>query len=106
MGNDLSRSVVTFLHSETLLRRAVATGVPVDSLIKVLVNFATTAENVHPLQGGILRLNHPSERRSGLPPKSALIFWPRFVLDTLSKTCRHCCNDCAPPAQVCHHARC
>jgi hypothetical protein len=87
VGNDLSRSVVTFLHSETLLRRAVATGVPVDSLIKVLVNFATTAklENVHTLPGGILRLKHPSERRSGLPPKSALIFWPRFVRDTLSK---------------------
>ena len=48
-------------HMETLLRRAVATGVPVNSLIKVLVNFATTAklENVHPLQGGIFRLKHP-----------------------------------------------
>jgi hypothetical protein len=34
---------------ETLLRRAVATGVPVDNLIKVLVNFAITAqlENAH-----------------------------------------------------------
>jgi hypothetical protein len=65
----------------------VATGVPVDSLIKVLVNFATTAklENVHPLQGGILRLKHPSERRPGLPRESAFIFWPRFVWETLSK---------------------
>src|SRR5215472_10369209 len=67
-------------HMETLLRRAVATGVPVNSLIKVLVNFATAVwlENVHPLQGGILRLKHPSERRPGLPRERAFIFWSRF----------------------------
>jgi hypothetical protein len=74
-------------HMETLLRRAVATGVPVNSLIKVLVNFATTVrlENVHPLQGGILRLKYPSERRPGLPRERAFVFWPRFVWETLSK---------------------
>lgn len=74
-------------HMETLLRRAVATGVSVNSLIKVLVNFATAVwlENVHPLQGGILRLKHPSERRPGLPRERAFIFWPRFVWQTLSK---------------------
>jgi hypothetical protein len=74
-------------HMATLLRRAVATGVPVNSLIKVLVNFATTVrlENVHPLQGGIFRLKHPSERRPGLPRERALIFWPRFAWETLSK---------------------
>src|SRR6201993_3638016 len=74
-------------HMKVLLRRAVATGVPVNSLIKVLVNFATTVqlENVHPLQGGILRLKHPSERRPGLPREHAFIFWPRFLWETLSK---------------------
>ena len=43
---------------KTLLRRAVATGVPMGSLVKVLVTFATTVrlENVHPLQSGILRV--------------------------------------------------
>ena len=77
----------TSKHMETLLRRAVATGVPVNNLIKVLVNFATTVrlENVHPLQGGILRLKHPSERRPGLPRERAFIFWPRFLWETLSK---------------------
>ena len=74
-------------HMETLLRRAVATGVPVGSLVKVLINFVTTAqlENVHPLQGGIFRLKHPSERRPGLPRERAFIFWPRFVWEMLSK---------------------
>jgi hypothetical protein len=74
-------------HMETLLRRAVATGVPIGSLIKMLVNFATTVrlENVHPLQGGIFRLKHPSERRPGLPRESAWTFWPRFVWETIIK---------------------
>jgi hypothetical protein len=72
---------------ETLLRRAAATGVPIGSLIKLLVNFSTTVrlENLHPLQGGLLRLKRPSERRPGLPRESAWRFWPRFVLETLGK---------------------
>jgi hypothetical protein len=74
-------------HMQTLLRRAVATGVPVNSLIKVLVNFATTTrlENVHPLQGGIFRLKHPSERRPGLLREHSFVFWLRFVWETLGK---------------------
>jgi len=74
-------------HMETLLRRAAATGVPIGSLIKLLVNFSTTVrlENLHPLQGGLLRLKRPSERRTGLPRESAWRFWPRFVLETLAK---------------------
>jgi hypothetical protein len=74
-------------HMELLLRRAAATGVPIVSLIKILVNFATTVrlENVHPLQGGILRLKHPSERRPGFPRESVWIFWPRFAWEILYK---------------------
>jgi radical SAM superfamily enzyme YgiQ (UPF0313 family) len=74
-------------HMTTLLRRAAATGVPMGSLIKVLVAFATTVrlENVHPLQGGVLRLKRPSERRPGLPRVSPWIFWPGFIWETLSK---------------------
>jgi radical SAM superfamily enzyme len=74
-------------HMKTLLRRAAATGVPMGSLVKVLVAFATTVrlENVHPLQSGILRLKHLSERCPGLPRESAWAFWPRFVWETLVK---------------------
>jgi radical SAM superfamily enzyme YgiQ (UPF0313 family) len=74
-------------HMKTLLRRAVATGVPLARLVKVLVSFATTVplENVHPLQSGLLRLKHPSERRPDLPRESALVFWPRFVGETIAK---------------------
>jgi radical SAM superfamily enzyme YgiQ (UPF0313 family) len=74
-------------HMKTLLRRAAATGVPMASLVKVLVTFAMTVrlEKVHPLQAGIFRLKRPSERRPGLPRESALVFWPRYVWDTLRK---------------------
>ena len=74
-------------HMKTLLCRAAATGVPMGSLVKVLVTFATTVrlENVHPLQSGILRFKRPSERRPGLPRENPLIFWSRYAWETLSK---------------------
>jgi radical SAM superfamily enzyme YgiQ (UPF0313 family) len=77
----------TIDHMRTLLRRAAATGVPIGSLIKVLVSFATTnrLENVHPLQGGLLRLKHPSERRPGLSRERTWRFWLRFVCNALYK---------------------
>lgn len=74
-------------HMRTLLRRAVATGVPLHSLVKLLVTFATAVplENIHPLQTGLFRLRHPSERRPGLPRENPFVFWPRFVWQTLNK---------------------
>ena len=74
-------------HLKTLMRRAAATGVPMGSLVKVLVSFATTVrlENVHPLQSGILRLKDRSERRPGLPRESVWLFWTRFAWQTLYK---------------------
>ncbi len=68
-------------HMATLLRRAAASGVPMGSLVKLLVAFAMMVplENLHPLQSGLFRLIHPSERRPGLPRESGFVFWPRFV---------------------------
>jgi hypothetical protein len=77
-------------HMRTLIRRAVATGVPVASLVKVLVAFATTVrlENVHPLQGGLVRLKRPSERRPEMAREHPLLFWPRFAAETSVKHLR------------------
>ena len=74
-------------HMKTLLRRAAATGLPMGSLVKILVTFATTVrlENVHPLQSGILRSKRPSERRPGLPRENPWIFWSRYTWETLTK---------------------
>ena len=72
-------------HMKTLLHRAAATGVPLGSLVRLLARFALTdpLENVHPLQGGVLRLKHPSERRPGLPRERLWVFWLRFIWHTL-----------------------
>jgi radical SAM superfamily enzyme YgiQ (UPF0313 family) len=74
-------------HVETLLRRAAASGISMWSFFKVIVPFTTmaTLEGVHPLQAGLIRLRHPSERRYGLPRESALAFYPRFFWQTLWK---------------------
>ena len=72
-------------HMRTLLRRAAATGLPMGSLVRMLTTFATTVpiERVHPLQGGVIRMKHPAELRPGLPAPNKVLFWPRFVWDTL-----------------------
>ena len=74
-------------HMKTLMRRTAATGGPLGSLVKLLFTFSTTdcVEKVHPLQSGIIRLKHPSERRPGLPRESHWVFWPRFAWETLYK---------------------
>lgn len=75
-------------HMKTLLRRTAATRGPMASMVKMLLNFSSTVrvERLHPIQSGVLRLRHPSERRPGLKQQSPLIFWPYFVWDTARKT--------------------
>jgi radical SAM superfamily enzyme YgiQ (UPF0313 family) len=74
-------------HMRTLLRRAAATGVPMTSLVKVLVTFATAVrlENLHPLQSGVLRAKRRSERRPGLKRENVFVFWARHVGETIGK---------------------
>jgi len=74
-------------HMKTLLRRAMATGVPMANLAKYLLTFSLTdrLEGVHPLQGGIFRLKHPSERRPGLARENTCWFWLRFGWGALAK---------------------
>jgi hypothetical protein len=77
-------------HMKTLLKRAAATGVPMRSLATLLFLFATTMqlERVHPLQGGILRLKHPSELRPKLRRPPAWLFWLRFLGGSAAKYAR------------------
>lgn len=50
-------------------------------LVKLLIAFAMMVplEDVHPLQSGVFRLKHPSDRRPGLPRERVWVFWPRFL---------------------------
>jgi hypothetical protein len=75
-------------HMRTLLRRTAATGAKLSSMVKLLLTFSLSndVEGVHPIQVGILRRRHPSERRPGLRPEPALLFWPRLAWETTRKT--------------------
>jgi hypothetical protein len=42
-------------------------------------------ENIHPLQCGIFRLKHPSERRPGLARENPWMFWPRYAAGSVRK---------------------
>ncbi len=73
-------------HVETLLKRGAAAGVPLLSLVKALVPFIHMApvENIHPLQAGLFRRKHPSERRYGLPPVSLWAFYTDHISRTIA----------------------
>src|SRR5262249_4203410 len=94
-------------HMETLLRRAVVTGVPVNSLIKMLVNFATTAQLKKRTSAPGWHI--PAQASFGASPRSAarahLHLLAAVCVGNAQQTCRHHRNDRAPLcAQVYHHA--
>jgi hypothetical protein len=74
-------------HVETLLKRGAAAGVPLLSLVKALVPFIHMApvENIHPLQAGLFRRKHPSERRYGLPSVSPWTFYSDHIANTIAR---------------------
>ncbi len=70
-------------HVETVLRRAVASGLKPTKMANILTAFAGGAriEGVHPLQLGVIRRKDRTQRRSGLPIESPLVFHPRRVVE-------------------------
>jgi radical SAM superfamily enzyme YgiQ (UPF0313 family) len=72
-------------HIETLLRRAAASGVPLRSLAKALIQFSwqMQLEKIHPLQSGLFRMKHPDERRPGLPREAAWTLYLRHARELI-----------------------
>ncbi|HKQ96294.1 MAG TPA: radical SAM protein [Candidatus Polarisedimenticolia bacterium] len=77
-------------HVETLVRRAVACGIPATKITAAVLRFfgSVTVEGVHPLQAGFLRRKYRRDRRPTLPRESPLVFYPRYAWETLSKQTR------------------
>jgi hypothetical protein len=77
-------------HIETVLRRGRACGINLSSLMVILLWFSSSfpVENVHPLQGGILRLKSRHERRPELGREPAWRFYPQLAIDMLAKHVR------------------
>ena len=77
-------------HVETLIRRAIACGIPPFKITASVLRFygSVTVEGVHPLQAGFLRRKYRRDRRPGLPLESPFVFYPRYAWETLSKQAR------------------
>jgi radical SAM superfamily enzyme YgiQ (UPF0313 family) len=78
-------------HVETLMRRAVVTDVPLHSVAKMIIQFMSTVrvEKMHPLQGGLIRRKHRTERRPELPPESAFTFYRRHIWSSIANNLKH-----------------
>jgi hypothetical protein len=79
-------------HIRTVLRRSAASkiGRPGTTLSTIMwFRLMTLYEDVHPLEGGGLRLKFRRDRRLGLPIESPFVFYPRYIAETLVKLWRY-----------------
>ena len=74
-------------HCRTIMRRAAASGIDLDTMSATLLYFSnfTRFEKVHPLQGGLFRLRYRRDRRPGFPVEAAWSFHPRYAWEVLVK---------------------
>jgi hypothetical protein len=72
------------------MRRAAATGNSVGKIKTYALYFKGyhPIEQVHPLEGGVLRLKSRHERRVYLPVEPAWLFYPRYFAETAVKAVR------------------
>jgi radical SAM superfamily enzyme YgiQ (UPF0313 family) len=77
-------------HVETILRRAIATKASAGNTLFLVTWFkgCTQIENVHPLEGGFLRLKFRRDRRSTMSLEPAWSFYPKYWLETVTKQYR------------------
>jgi hypothetical protein len=84
------RSFYTRDHVRTVLRRAAATRNSVGKTLFLLGWFmgAIHIEDLHPLECGLLRRKARTDRRPGRPIEPALIFYPKYAMETAAKLAR------------------
>jgi len=77
-------------HVETIIRRAKKWGFQPRKMMFMLLFFYACVrfEQVHPLEGGIFRRKYRKDRRFGMPIENPLVFYRRFVWETLDKYTR------------------
>src|SRR5262249_53597766 len=80
---DAWRRYYTDQHVETVLRRAVASGLNPKKIVDALTIFSGSVriEGVHPLQFGFVRRKSRTSRRHGLPIENPLLFYPRRTVE-------------------------
>jgi hypothetical protein len=85
---DAWKRYYTDEHVETIMRRAIASGINRTKVLDSLTIFSGAAriEGVHPLQFGFFRRKVRSQRRHGMPVLNPLVFYPWRLFDFLSVT--------------------
>jgi len=80
----------TLDHMETILRRAAACGVETREVMKLALYCygMQRIEGIHPLQGGLFRRKYRKDRRPGFPVESPLVFYPRYLGETIMRSVR------------------
>jgi hypothetical protein len=75
---------------ETIMRRAVFCGIKPGKVMKLALYFygMRRIEGLHPLQGGLVRRKHRQDRRPGLPVESPMVFYPRYLWQTITRSFR------------------
>jgi hypothetical protein len=83
-------SYFTREHMETILRRAAANNCSMSRLVSFMFLFCYSVpiENVHPLQGGLLRRKYRKDRRPGFPIEPIWSFYPKFAWQVVDKLAR------------------
>jgi len=73
-------------HIETLLKRAVASGIRTSRIASMIFYFygSPAFEGVHPLQSGIFRRKCRIQRRPGFPKENPLVFYQRRLREIIS----------------------
>ncbi len=85
---DAWRRYYTDEHVETIMRRAVASGINRTKVLDSLTMFSSASriEGVHPLQFGFFRRKIRTQRRYGMPVVNPLVFYPWRLFDAV-KVC-------------------
>lgn len=73
-------------HVETVLRRDAARGARTKALYSSMIHFlgAILIEKVHPLECGIVRRKHRTQRRHGMKLENPLVFYPKRAIEAVS----------------------
>jgi radical SAM superfamily enzyme YgiQ (UPF0313 family) len=86
------QSYYTFEHMETVLRRVASVGANASNALFLMTWFKGSIdfENIHPLEGGFLRLKYRCDRRPGWSIEPMWRFYPRYCFELTVKLVRWC----------------
>ncbi len=88
--HDAWRRYYSDEHCEKIMRRAAAIRQSFSSTLLAITWFkgCLELENVHPVEGGMVRLKSRRDRRPSMPMESIWTFYPKFFGEVVGKTAR------------------